>query len=32
MILVTGSSGLSGSAVVREFARQEYPVREKKKG
>jgi uncharacterized protein YbjT (DUF2867 family) len=27
MILVTGASGLSGSAVIREFARQQYPVR-----
>ena len=27
MILVTGASGLSGSAVIREFARQAYPVR-----
>jgi uncharacterized protein YbjT (DUF2867 family) len=27
MILVTGANGLSGSAVIREFARQEYPVR-----
>ena len=27
MILVTGASGLSGSAVIREFARQHYPVR-----
>lgn len=27
MILVTGASGLSGSAVMREFARQQYPVR-----
>ena len=27
MILVTGASGLSGSAIVREFARQQYPVR-----
>ena len=27
MILVTGVSGLSGSAVIREFARQHYPVR-----
>jgi len=27
MILVTGVNGLSGSAVIREFARQEYPVR-----
>lgn len=27
MILVTGVNGLIGSAVIREFARQEYPVR-----
>jgi len=27
MILVTGATGLSGSAVIREFARQGYPVR-----
>lgn len=27
MILVTGATGLSGSAVIREFVRQEYPVR-----
>jgi len=27
MILVTGASGLSGSAVIREFARQQTPVR-----
>lgn len=27
MILVTGATGLSGSAVIREFARQKYPVR-----
>lgn len=27
MILVTGASGLSGSAIIREFARQGYPVR-----
>jgi uncharacterized protein YbjT (DUF2867 family) len=27
MILVTGASGLSGSAVIREFARQQSPVR-----
>jgi uncharacterized protein YbjT (DUF2867 family) len=27
MILVTGASGLSGSAVIREFARKRYPVR-----
>ncbi len=28
MILVTGATGLSGSAVIREFARQQTPVRE----
>ena len=27
MILVTGATGLSGSAVIREFARQQTPVR-----
>jgi uncharacterized protein YbjT (DUF2867 family) len=27
MILITGATGLSGSAVVREFARQKKPVR-----
>ena len=27
MILVTGASGLSGSAAIREFARQQHPVR-----
>jgi uncharacterized protein YbjT (DUF2867 family) len=27
MILVTGATGLSGSAVIREFARQQIPVR-----
>ncbi|HEY4385378.1 MAG TPA: SDR family oxidoreductase [Ktedonobacteraceae bacterium] len=27
MILVTGANGLSGSAIIREFARQQYPVR-----
>lgn len=27
MILVTGATGLSGSAVIREFVRQKYPVR-----
>lgn len=27
MILVTGAAGLSGSAVIREFARQQIPVR-----
>jgi uncharacterized protein YbjT (DUF2867 family) len=27
MILVTGASGLSGSAIIHEFARQGYPVR-----
>lgn len=27
MILVTGASGLNGSTIVREFARQGYPVR-----
>ena len=27
MILVTGVNGLIGSTVIREFARQEYPVR-----
>ncbi|GHO53242.1 SDR family oxidoreductase [Ktedonobacter robiniae] len=27
MLLVTGASGLSGSAIIREFARQGYPIR-----
>src|SRR3989442_14698875 len=27
MILVTGANGLTGSAVIREVARQHYPVR-----
>ena len=27
MILVTGASGLSGSAIIRDFARHHYPVR-----
>jgi uncharacterized protein YbjT (DUF2867 family) len=27
MILVTGATGLAGSAVIREFARQHAPVR-----
>jgi len=27
MILVTGATGLSGSAVIREFVRQKKPVR-----
>lgn len=27
MILITGAAGLSGSAVVREFARQHHPIR-----
>ena len=27
MLLITGASGRSGSAVIREFARQQFPVR-----
>jgi uncharacterized protein YbjT (DUF2867 family) len=27
MILITGANGLAGSAVIREFARQQSPVR-----
>jgi uncharacterized protein YbjT (DUF2867 family) len=27
MILITGANGLAGSAVIREFARQQSPIR-----